>query len=81
MLAYSHTPSYYVSFCSNYGVVLAEAMPCMSTRISRLLLSVRNCHASVKMETEPTLSLWQWSEGRRSHVLPGRLDWLSSNRI
>ena len=32
----------------------------MSTRISGLLLSVRNCHASVKMATEPTHS--QWSE-------------------
>ena len=44
-------------------------------------LMVRNYHASVKMATEPTLSLWQWSEGKRGHVLPGRLDCLSSNRI
>ena len=38
----------------------------MSTRISGLLLSVRNCHASVKIETELTLLLYQWSEGRQS---------------
>ena len=37
----------------------AEAMveATMSTGISGLLLLVRNCHASVKMATEPTLSL------------------------
>ena len=45
----------------------AEAMvdATMFTRISGLLLSVRKCHASVKM-ADPTLSLWRWSEGRQS---------------
>ena len=66
----------------------------MSTRIFGLLLSVRNCYASMKMATEPTLLLQHWSEGRQSlprseeNIIsllslstPGRLNHLLSNRI
>ena len=66
----------------------------MSTRIFGLLLSVRNCYASMKMATEPTLLLQRWSEGRQSlprseeNIIsllslstPGRLNHLLSNRI
>ena len=70
----------------------AEAMveATMSTRISELLLSVRNYHASVKMTTEPIFFTVAVVRGEaiighipKKFVLstPGRLDRLSSNRI
>ena len=46
------TPPQMASFSAK---AMVEAT--MSTRISGLLLSVRNCNASVKMATEPTLLL------------------------
>ena len=75
----------------------AEAMveATMSTRISGLLLSVRNWHASVKMATDPTLSLCRGGQRGGNHwprskediisllslYTLGQLDRLSSNRI
>ena len=58
-LACCHAPSHECHFAVIMPLFSAEAMveATMSTGISGLLLSVRNCHASVKMATEPTLSL------------------------
>ena len=85
-----HTCHFAVIMPSFSAEAMVEAT--MSTGISGLLLLVRNCHASVKMATEPTLSLQRWSEGRQYvpkkissvcslYLTLGRLNRLLSNRI
>ena len=66
VLACCHAPSHDVSL---FGVVFGLRQWWESTRISELLLSMRSCHASVKMATEPTLSLFFCAPCARIKIL------------